>query len=163
MRKPFVGIVIALFAILVAGIAVVQGQGASTPTASATPGTCASPIAAPLATVSSSPAASAAAGVPALCASPVVAAGGVTLALEDIHFSVNEITIAANSQAVITIVNQGATVHNFNVDALNIHTGDLLPGATTSVTIKAKAGDYTYYCNIPAHEAAGMVGTLHIQ
>jgi uncharacterized cupredoxin-like copper-binding protein len=31
------------------------------------------------------------------------------------------------------------------------------------VTINAAPGDYQYYCSIPGHKEAGMVGTIHVQ
>jgi uncharacterized cupredoxin-like copper-binding protein len=37
------------------------------------------------------------------------------------------------------------------------------PGDTGSATINAPAGTYEYYCNVPGHREAGMVGTLTVQ
>lgn len=59
---------------------------------------------------------------------------------------------------VVTLVNQGAVVHNFTIDELDVHSGDMQPGQSTTVTIDAPAGTYTYF----AHRAAGMVGTLSV-
>jgi nitrite reductase (NO-forming) len=156
MRKPLVAFAV-FVAVLFAGVAAVQGQGASTPPAGAgTP--CASPVASPAAGMTPTMAAS-----PSAMASPEACGGGNTVKLEDIKFDPKELTIAANTDVTITITNDGATVHNFNIDELNIHSGDVQPGATTTVKINAKAGDYQYYCNIPGHKAAGMVGTLHVK
>ena len=49
--------------------------------------------------------------------------------------------------------------HNFSIDALGIDV-DIAPGATEQVVINAPAGEYEYYCNVPGHKEAGMVGTL---
>ena len=90
-------------------------------------------------------------------------AGGsadLSIALEDIQFDKTELDVAAGTQVTVTITNKGATVHNFNIDALNVHSGDVQPGQTTTVTFTAPAGNYEYYCNIPGHKEAGMVGTL---
>src|SRR5262249_42104302 len=62
----------------------------------------------------------------------------------------------------VNLVNKGASVHTFDIDALNIHSGDVAPGSTKSITIHAAPGDYQYYCSIPGHKEAGMVGTLHV-
>jgi cytochrome c oxidase subunit 2 len=85
-----------------------------------------------------------------------------TVDLVDIAFEPKELTIPANSEVTITLVNKGATVHTFDIDELNIHSGDVAPGATATVTINAAAGDYEYYCAIPGHKEGGMVGTLHV-
>ena len=39
----------------------------------------------------------------------------------------------------------------------------LPPGGETPVTINAPPGDYEYYCSVPGHRAAGMVGTLPVE
>jgi len=104
-------------------------------------------------------------GSPAPAAgTPAAAAGAapLTLDLEDIKFSSNTLQVQADTPTVIKITNQGATTHNFSIDALKINTGDIQPGQTVEVTINAPAGTYTYYCNVPGHEAAGMKGTLTV-
>ena len=59
----------------------------------------------------------------------------------------------------MTLPNEGVTLHNFAIDELEINV-DIAPGATEEVVINAPAGTYEYYCNVPGHKAAGMVGTL---
>jgi uncharacterized cupredoxin-like copper-binding protein len=59
----------------------------------------------------------------------------------------------------ISLPNKGVTLHNFSIDALNVDV-DLPVGATEEVTLTAAPGTYEYYCNVPGHKAAGMVGTL---
>ncbi len=36
-------------------------------------------------------------------------------------------------------------------------------GGTKTLTLKLKAGTYTFYCSVPGHRAAGMQGTLTVQ
>ena len=35
-------------------------------------------------------------------------------------------------------------------------------GGSRSVTVKLKAGTYTFYCSVPGHRQAGMEGTLKV-
>ena len=58
-------------------------------------------------------------------------------------------------------MNDGAGVHDFSIDALGIHV-TLNPGESGDGMINAPAGDYEYYCSIPGHKDAGMVGTLTV-
>ncbi|HEX5617981.1 MAG TPA: plastocyanin/azurin family copper-binding protein [Solirubrobacteraceae bacterium] len=37
------------------------------------------------------------------------------------------------------------------------------PGKTSNVTVTLKKGTYTYYCPVPGHKQAGMVGTLTVR
>lgn len=90
------------------------------------------------------------------------AANGPVIELVDIAFTPRKITIPANTPTTITIVNNGAAVHNFSIDELNVRSGDLQAGETKRVTINAPAGTYDFYCSIPGHRTAGMVGALAV-
>jgi cytochrome c oxidase subunit 2 len=119
----------------------------------------ATPAATPVASPEASPVAS-----PSPAATP---AGGelpteVTIEEVDIAFNPNEFSIPANTDVTVTINNTGAAPHNFSIDDLGIDV-DTAPGQTSTVTINAPPGDYEYYCNVPGHREAGMVGTLHVE
>lgn len=93
-----------------------------------------------------------------------------TIELVDIAFTPKELTIAAGTDVVITLMNTGVASHNFSItdhhnpDVQNLEIAvDLQPGQSTTVTINAPAGDYYFFCNVPGHEAAGMFGTLHLR
>jgi uncharacterized cupredoxin-like copper-binding protein len=132
------------------------------PIAASSPATAASPVVSPAA--ASSPVAS-----PAGASSPAAtqpSAGGaqtVNLEMVDIAFKPTTLEIPANTDSVVHITNTGTTAHDFSIDKLNITTGDVAPGASIDVKINAPAGEYTYYCNVPGHEAAGMKGTLTVK
>jgi len=89
-------------------------------------------------------------------------ANGPVIDMVDIAFVPRKFTIPANTPTVITVVNKGAAVHNFSIDELNVHSGDMQAGETTTVTVDAPAGTYTYYCSIPGHRTGGMVGILTV-
>ncbi len=83
----------------------------------------------------------------------------VEVVSHDIFFEPNEVTIPADTDVTVNLPNEGAAPHNFSIDELGIDV-DIAPGATEQVVINAPAGEYEYYCNIPGHKEAGMVGTL---
>ena len=78
----------------------------------------------------------------------------------DIAYDQTELSGSADTEFTITITNNGAGVHDFVIDELNINSGPIQPGESVTVTINAPAGDYTYYCSVPGHRQAGMEGTL---
>ena len=90
---------------------------------------------------------------------PAAAAMSVTITAHDIYFDPKEVTIPANTDVKFVLPNEGAAPHNFSIDALNVSV-DLPPGETKDVVINAPAGEYEYYCNVPGHKEAGMVGKL---
>jgi uncharacterized cupredoxin-like copper-binding protein len=90
------------------------------------------------------------------------AAGGATISVEatEFQFSPKDISTSAGSKT-IELKNKGSVEHDFTVDALGIklHT---TPGETKSTTAELKAGSYEFYCSIPGHKEAGMVGKLTV-
>jgi len=89
-------------------------------------------------------------------------AAETTINLEDIKFEPNSFSLPANTPTKGRLKNTGATLHNFSIEALRI-SQDVQPGQTLEIEINAPAGSYQYYCNVPGHKEAGMVGTLTVQ
>lgn len=89
-------------------------------------------------------------------------AAGVTIVSKDILFEPATAEIAADTDATFTLPNEGMAPHNFSIDALNISV-DIAPGATETVTVNAPVGEYEFYCNVPGHKEAGMVGKLTVK
>lgn len=85
----------------------------------------------------------------------------VTITGHDIYFDPSELTIKAG-KVTFNLPNDGAALHNFSIDALGIKV-DMPPGTTQTVEADIPAGTYEYYCDIPGHKEAGMVGTLVVE
>jgi hypothetical protein len=61
------------------------------------------------------------------------------------------------------IVNKDPIPHSFDIDSLDIHV-QLLPSSTTAVAIKPTGpGNVEFFCGVPGHRQAGMVGTLSVE
>lgn len=90
------------------------------------------------------------------------AAGEIVVESYDIYFEPTELTIPADTDVTVTLPNKGVTLHNFAIDELEIDV-DIDPGATEETVINAPAGIYEYYCNVPGHKQAGMVGMLTVE
>jgi uncharacterized cupredoxin-like copper-binding protein len=80
----------------------------------------------------------------------------------EIAFDPKDVTIAAGTAITLSLLNTGVAAHNFSVDELGISV-DLAPSETQTVSVNAPAGTYEFYCNVPGHKEAGMVGTLTVQ
>jgi uncharacterized cupredoxin-like copper-binding protein len=73
-------------------------------------------------------------------------------------------TLKTNQQVDLELENTGTLKHNFTIDELKINQ-DVAPGAKEHVIFTApdKPGQLQFYCNVPGHREAGMVGTLVVE
>jgi plastocyanin len=61
----------------------------------------------------------------------------------------------------MTLVNEGTIEHNVVIEELGEdRVLDAAAGETDSAEVELQPGDYTYYCDVAGHRAAGMEGTL---
>ena len=100
-------------------------------------------------------------------ASPSAGGNEIEIGSYDIYFDPKEVTIKAETEITIKLPNHGTTQHTFVIDdhknenlpfdAINVA---IDPGKTEETKLKAPAGKYYFYCDIPGHEAAGMWGYI---
>jgi len=64
----------------------------------------------------------------------------------------------------ITMANMSPVEHNVTIAQGSTVLGatPTFLGGTKTVTLKLKAGTYTFYCSVPGHRQAGMEGTLTV-
>lgn len=74
-------------------------------------------------------------------------------------FDPEELTVPADTEITITLVNNGVVEHDISIDELDFHLM-AQPGETLSATLTIPAGIYMIYCAVPGHHEAGMMGTL---
>lgn len=86
----------------------------------------------------------------------------ISLDAVDIAFSVSELSIPADTDVSITLTNQGVAAHDFVIDGTDFATPQLNGGESATIVVNLPAGTYTYYCSVPGHREAGMVGTLTV-
>ena len=89
--------------------------------------------------------------------------GAVTIDVElvDIAFEPTEITVPANADVTVNLVNSGVGSHTFTVEALGVDSGEIPGGQSGTVTFNSGApAEYEFICTVPGHKEAGMVGKL---
>jgi plastocyanin len=71
---------------------------------------------------------------------------------------------APSGEITLRMENPSSVEHNIAVKNGGIdEKGEIVgQGETSEVTVNLEAGDYTFYCSVPGHEAAGMEGTLTV-
>ena len=87
---------------------------------------------------------------------------GPHIDMADIFFDPAEITIPADTEVVLSFTNVGVAVHDFTQDDFGLKIV-LSPGESGELAVDLPAGEYEFYCSVPGHRQAGMVGTLIVE
>ena len=90
-----------------------------------------------------------------------VAGAARTVRMGEFFYQPADITVPVDSE--VTVVNDGAVIHNWIVKGAGVGTAELRSGQSIIVSLKGiKPGTYTVYCDQAGHVEAGQVGTLTI-
>jgi plastocyanin len=88
-----------------------------------------------------------------------VKAAGTPVALSEFAIDPSMLDVAAGG--TLSVRNDGTAVHNLRVAGTDLATPDLQAGGTASLDLSSlDPGNYTVFCEIPGHRAAGMEATL---
>ena len=81
----------------------------------------------------------------------------------ELKFDQTSLEVAAG-EVTITMTNDGDLPHNVAIKGNGVdEKGEIVQnGGTSTVTATLEAGEYTFYCSVPGHEAGGMTGTLTV-
>lgn len=77
-----------------------------------------------------------------------------------------EDTLKAKAGTVdVDFTNDASIAHDvvFEQDGNEVGRSSVITGDSETVPLKLKAGEYTYYCSLPGHEAGGMKGVLTVK
>lgn len=84
----------------------------------------------------------------------------VTVAMHDVRFEPADLELPAGKITAVFLVNEDPFAHSFDIDELNVHV-PVAAGETKVVMLEPPAGaPLRFYCGIPGHADAGMVGTV---
>lgn len=84
----------------------------------------------------------------------------VTVVMHDVRFDPADLQLPAGKVSAIFLVNEDPFGHSFDIDELNVHVA-VAAGETKVVMLEPPAGaTLRFYCGVPGHADAGMVGTL---
>jgi uncharacterized cupredoxin-like copper-binding protein len=95
--------------------------------------------------------------------SPAVLAQLPALTTAHDKFDQSELRAKVGETVALRLENSDASGHSFDIDAFNVHV-PIPPGKAALALFKpSKPGSYTFYCSVPGHREAGMVGTLIVE
>lgn len=95
------------------------------------------------------------------------AAGATTLALQadptgQLKYVETKLT-AKPGKITIKLTNASPVPHDVAVDGAPGSSEVVQDGGSSELTVNLPAGTYQYYCTVPGHRQAGMVGTLTVK
>jgi plastocyanin len=77
------------------------------------------------------------------------------------EFAIDPSMLDVSEGGTLSVRNGGSAVHNLQVAGADLGTKDLQSGETATLDLSSlDPGNYTVFCSIPGHRAAGMEGTL---
>lgn len=78
-------------------------------------------------------------------------------------FDQKELRAKTGEVVALRLENNDAIGHYFDIDELNVHVA--MPSGKPAIAIfkPTTPGTYTFYCRVPGHREAGMVGTLIVE
>ncbi len=98
------------------------------------------------------------------CGPATPAPSSITVLAKDIEYGTKEIRVKVGQQLTVELDNIGALEHNLLIDELSVDIANVAAGSKKSATFTPQAaGQYEFYCNVPGHREAGMVGKLIVE
>lgn len=85
------------------------------------------------------------------------------LTVEEIRFSDSALRMRNGEVLGLFVTNKDGIDHSFDIDSLGIHV-QLPADSTAAIAIKPTGlGNLEFYCSVPGHRDAGMVGTISVE
>ena len=84
------------------------------------------------------------------------------LTAEKTAFAESNLLIRDDEVLGLFVINKDPIGHSFDIDSLDVHL-QLPPNSTTAVAIEpTRPGNLEFFCGVPGHREAGMVGTITV-
>ena len=90
--------------------------------------------------------------------------GSVELTATEYKFNPSMVELAKSGEMTFTLVNDGQVTHALEIEGQGIEeeSDEIDGGATTTLTVDLKPGEYEFYCPVDGHREQGMEGTLTV-
>ena len=86
--------------------------------------------------------------------------GTITLTAQDMRFGQEEIHLKVGQTVSFTLDNNDLYAHSFDTDDFNIHAAMPANSQVTASFTATRPGTFDFYCGVPGHTQAGMVGKI---
>ncbi len=97
---------------------------------------------------------------PAPAPEPSPGAREVEVVAVDFSFSPGRIEVVREETVNVKLVNEGRLLHDLTIPAAGVSISAQPGNASVASVRVATPGSWEFYCSVPGHKEAGMVGTL---
>ncbi len=94
--------------------------------------------------------------------SPTPAAPDVTVTATEFAFDPDALNLSSGSTTTLALKNGGTVEHDFTIDDLGVKIHANVGETATGTVGPVEPGTYKFYCSIPGHKEAGMVGEITV-
>ncbi|NIA25400.1 MAG: hypothetical protein GWP04_07495 [Gammaproteobacteria bacterium] len=95
-------------------------------------------------------------------AGAILGATEVAVVASEFRFDPPAITVRSGEAVNLTLVNEGALLHDLTIPALGVRVV-VGPGRLSTIGLtNLPGGEYEILCSVPGHAEAGMIGTLEV-
>ncbi len=95
--------------------------------------------------------------------SPEILAQLPAISTPEMHFDRSELKATVDQVVALRFDNTHVAPHSFDIDELNVHVPVASGKQGVVLFTPTQPGSYTFYCGVPGHREAGMVGTLIVE
>lgn len=89
--------------------------------------------------------------------------GTIRLTAQDMRFGQDEIRLKVGQTVTFVLDNKDFYAHSFDADDFDVHTAMPANNQITASFTATRPGTFDFYCGVPGHEQAGMVGKIIVE
>ncbi len=92
-----------------------------------------------------------------------VSANNINLSAQKMRFGQEEIRLKVGETVTFTLDNNDYYAHSFDTDDFDVHAAMPANSQVTATFTATEPGTFDFYCGVPGHMEAGMVGTIIVE
>jgi plastocyanin len=89
--------------------------------------------------------------------------GTIRLTAKDMRFGQDEIHLKVGQTVTFTLDNADLYAHSFDADDFDVHNAMPANSQVTASFTATRPGTFDFYCGVPGHQQAGMVGKIIVE
>ncbi len=98
-----------------------------------------------------------------LPAGPAMPPADIVLTAEQMRFGQDELRLQVGQTVAVVLDNRDLYGHSFDVDGLGVHIAMPAKQEVIATFTATRPGIFEFYCGVPGHTEAGMIGKIIVE